>query len=132
LAGTIVQHIKYVPFGEVFIEEQTSTWGTPYKFNAKELDEETGLYYYGARYLDPKLGVWLSVDPLAENHPEINVVYRTISKCQWKILPGNITMVMGCWMERGDFDYEFEEDSLHRAGGEYVQDAFIKWYSTRI
>ncbi|MDR2185906.1 MAG: RHS repeat-associated core domain-containing protein [Treponema sp.] len=29
----------------------------------KELDEETGLYYYGARYLDPKVSRWLSADP---------------------------------------------------------------------
>ena len=28
-----------------------------------ELDEETGLYYYGARYLDPKYSRWLSGDP---------------------------------------------------------------------
>ena len=35
----------------------------PYKFTAKELDEETGLYYYGARYLDPKYSMWISTDP---------------------------------------------------------------------
>ena len=35
----------------------------PYRFTAKELDEETGLYYYGARYLDPKYSRWLSTDP---------------------------------------------------------------------
>ncbi len=40
-----------------------------YKFNGKELDEETGLYYYGARYYDPKVSLWLSVDPLAEKYP---------------------------------------------------------------
>ena len=33
-------------------------------FNAKELDNETGLYYYGARYLDPTGAMWLSVDPV--------------------------------------------------------------------
>ena len=27
------------------------------------MDEETGLYYYGARYLDPKYSRWLSGDP---------------------------------------------------------------------
>ena len=32
--------------------------------NAKELDNETGLYYYGARYLDPTGAMWLSVDPV--------------------------------------------------------------------
>ena len=32
-------------------------------FAGKELDGETGLYYYGARYLDPRISRWLSVDP---------------------------------------------------------------------
>jgi RHS repeat-associated protein len=32
------------------------------------LDEETGLYYYGARYLNPTSGMWLSADPLFEKY----------------------------------------------------------------
>ena len=43
----------------------------PYKFNGKELDEETGLYYYGARYMQPVASIWYGVDPLAEKYPEI-------------------------------------------------------------
>jgi hypothetical protein len=35
----------------------------PFRFTGKELDEETGLYYYGARYLDPRVSRWLSADP---------------------------------------------------------------------
>jgi RHS repeat-associated protein len=35
----------------------------PFRFTGKELDRETGLYYYGARYLNPQTGLWLSVDP---------------------------------------------------------------------
>jgi len=69
--GNVAQHIEYIPFGEVFIEERNNTWNTPYKFNAKELDEETGLYYYGARYYDPRTSVWISVDPLAEKYPNV-------------------------------------------------------------
>ncbi len=38
----------------------------PFKFNGKELDDETGNYYYGARYYNPKWSIWISVDPLAE------------------------------------------------------------------
>ena len=64
----MVQHIEYVPFGEVFIEERNSIWNTPYLFNAKEFDEETGLYYYGARYYDPRLSLWISTDPLQEKY----------------------------------------------------------------
>ncbi|WP_302575434.1 RHS repeat-associated core domain-containing protein, partial [uncultured Duncaniella sp.] len=59
-------HIEYVPFGEVFIEERNNVWNTPYLFNAKEFDEETGMYYYGARYYDPRLSLWMSTDPLQE------------------------------------------------------------------
>ena len=72
LDGEVVQHIEYVPFGEVFIEERNNIWKTPYLFNAKEFDEETGLYYYGARYYEPRLSLWISCDPLEENHYEIS------------------------------------------------------------
>ena len=65
LDGEVVQHIEYVPFGEVFIEERNNTWNTPYLFNAKELDEETGIYYYGARYYDPRLSLRMNVDPIS-------------------------------------------------------------------
>ena len=68
-ANGLVQHLEYVPFGEVFIDERNGTWNTPYRFNGKEQDEETGLYYYGARCYDSKTSVWLSVDPLAEKYP---------------------------------------------------------------
>lgn len=37
----------------------------PYRFNGKELDPETGNQYYGARYYDPKVSIWLSVDPMS-------------------------------------------------------------------
>ena len=61
-----------MPFGEVFIEERNNRWNTPYLFNAKELDKETGLYYYGARYYELRTSVWLSTDPLQEKYPNIN------------------------------------------------------------
>ncbi len=69
LDGEVVQHIEYVPFGEVFIEERNNTWNTPYLFNGKELDEETGLYYYGARYYNPRISLWYGVDPLFDKYP---------------------------------------------------------------
>ena len=73
-SGAIVQHLEYVPFGETFIDERrsTSSWTTPYLFSGKERDEETGLLYFGARYQDSKYGIWYSVDPLAEKHPNIS------------------------------------------------------------
>ena len=48
------------------MENTDFSYDNPYKYNAKEFDMATGLYYYGARYYDPKRSFWLSVDPLAE------------------------------------------------------------------
>ncbi|WP_303850135.1 RHS repeat-associated core domain-containing protein, partial [Apibacter mensalis] len=53
----------------MFIEERNNSWNSPYLFNGKELDEETGLYYYGARYYNPRESVWLSADPLSGYNP---------------------------------------------------------------
>ncbi len=63
--GAVYQHLEYFPYGETWIEEGGSYGGnTPgYKFTGKELDPETGLYYYGARYYDPILSRWISADP---------------------------------------------------------------------
>ncbi|MEZ4909208.1 MAG: RHS repeat-associated core domain-containing protein, partial [Saprospiraceae bacterium] len=59
---------EYTAFGETFADWRTETYDTPYRFTGKEQDSETGLYYYGARYYDPRLGRFLSVDPLAEKY----------------------------------------------------------------
>ena len=71
LDGEVVQHVEYVPFGEVFVEERNNIWNTPYLFNAKEFDEETGLYYYGARYYDPRVSLWISTDRFEEKYPNV-------------------------------------------------------------
>jgi len=68
-AGAVHQYFFNLPFGETMIEGCTNTsYELNYKFNAKELDAESGLYYYGARYYDPRISVWMSVDPMAEKY----------------------------------------------------------------
>ena len=74
--GDEYQRIEYTPYGETWVEKTSNTGleFLPYKFTAKELDEETGLYYYGARYLDPKYSMWISTDPeLGEYIPKAPV-----------------------------------------------------------
>jgi RHS repeat-associated protein len=64
--GKWYERIEYTPYGETWIEERNRdgvAQAMPYRFTGKELDEETGLYYYGARYLDPRTSRWLSADP---------------------------------------------------------------------
>jgi RHS repeat-associated protein len=68
LNGKLYEHLEYFPFGEGWIEENTNQQRTPYLFSAKELDEETGLYYFGKRYYDPRTSVWQSVDPILNKY----------------------------------------------------------------
>ena len=68
----ITQYDAYLPYGELLVDEHSSSEDMPYKFNGKELDEETGLYYYGARYMDPKISMWLGVDPLMEKYTNVS------------------------------------------------------------
>ncbi|MCK8141816.1 RHS repeat-associated core domain-containing protein [Flavobacterium sp. I-SCBP12n] len=69
--GSISQHVEYIAFGEILFEEHSSSFSSPYLFNGKELDRETNLSYYGARYLDMKTSLWLNVDPSKEKYPNI-------------------------------------------------------------
>jgi RHS repeat-associated protein len=68
--GSLVQSVFYAPFGEV-IYEDNAYWKLDtiprYLFNAKELDEENGMYYYSARYYNPP--TFISRDPLFEKYP---------------------------------------------------------------
>ena len=63
--GKEYQRIEYTPYGETWVEKTSNTGNEflPYKFTGKEIYEETGLYYYGTRYLDPKYSLWISADP---------------------------------------------------------------------
>ena len=66
--ANITQYDAYLPYGELLVDEHSSSEDLPYKFNGKQFDEETGLYYYGARYMNPMASIWYGVDPLAEKY----------------------------------------------------------------
>ena len=67
--ATVTQGFLYAPFGEI-TTEYAPMWQNGlipnYTFNAKELDEETGMYYYEARYYKPP--VFTSRDPMFEKY----------------------------------------------------------------
>ena len=71
--ANVAQFDAYLPYGELLVDEHSSSEEMPYKFNGKEFDEETGLYYYGARYMNPRTSLWYGVDPLTEEYPSIGV-----------------------------------------------------------
>ena len=53
-------------------EHKAGGYSTKYRFSCKEVDEETGLYYFGARYYDSRISLWYGVDPLSEKTPSWN------------------------------------------------------------
>jgi len=57
--GQVVESSRYDAFGP---ESPSSL--NPWQFSSKRLDPESGLIYFGCRYYDPNLGVWLTQDPL--------------------------------------------------------------------
>lgn len=60
-AGNLVQENYYYPYGEIRVRNGNVT---DYKFTGQEEDEETGLFYYGARYYDPATGRFVSADSI--------------------------------------------------------------------
>ena len=58
----IVWKADYKPFGEE--QSVSGTIENNDKFTGKEKDKETGLYYFGARYMRPEIGRFLAIDPL--------------------------------------------------------------------
>ena len=78
--GMPVQHLRYLPYGEPYINQRTSGYSERFTFTGKERDPETGFSYFGARYYDPDLSaLWLSVDPMADKYPGIS----PYAYCAW-------------------------------------------------
>jgi RHS repeat-associated protein len=64
--GTLHATYEYGPFGRLLKSTGSKANENPYRFSTKPMDAETGLYYYGYRYLDVDLGRWVSRDPIGE------------------------------------------------------------------
>jgi len=64
-SGTAIQRDDYLPFG-MDLNLNYTTPKNNYLYNNKELQDGLGVYDYGARFYDPIIGRWTSVDPKAE------------------------------------------------------------------
>ena len=68
--GGVVESYEYDPYGKPTIKDQggstisASSIGNGYLFTARQIDEETGLYYYRARVYSPELRRFIQRDPL--------------------------------------------------------------------
>ena len=72
-AGNPVQHLHYLPWGEDYVNQRLNDFdGVRYTFSAKEKDTETGYSYFGSRYYNSDLSIWLSVDPMAAKYASLS------------------------------------------------------------
>lgn len=68
-SANLTEHLEYFAFGETWVNEHPAQpTPVPYQFGGKEIDEETGLYYHGARYYNPKTDQWQSPDPALDSY----------------------------------------------------------------
>src|SRR5690554_516080 len=101
--GEISQHFEYLPFGETLVEEHLNSYNSPFKFNGKEYDAETGNYYYGARYMNPKWSTFLTPDPALESYPGISPYAYTLNN------PVRYVDPTGMFVESPDNDYGYDK-----------------------
>jgi RHS repeat-associated protein len=88
--GRVHEHVEYFPYGEVWRDVKGDTRGGPvtgqrFLFTSKEFDEETGLYYFGARYYDPRRARWLTSDP-AFNPAKDPTAFSVYAYVRWNPL----------------------------------------------
>ena len=67
--GNLVNREEYYPFGETSFGAYAFK---RYRYNGKERDGESGYYEYGQRYYAPWLCRFVSVDPIAEDYPQLS------------------------------------------------------------
>ena len=71
-SGNLINREEYTPYGETsfgsFVRKR-------YRFTGKERDEESGLYYHGARYYAPWLGRWASTDHAGSRSRDGELLY---------------------------------------------------------
>ena len=133
--GVPYERVEYLPFGEVWIEDvDPATSYIPFRFTSKELDRETGLYYYGARYYEPKVSRWMSADPagFALINPmepdekggwQAKASYSVIEAVNWYAYVSNNPVKYvdptGMWIDNGDGTFTAEEgDTLYGLYGD--------------
>ena len=104
---SVVQSFLYAPYGDIISEYNTHAMGEAfpkYSFNAKELDEETGMYYYEARYYAPP--TFISRDPLMSEKPWLTPYHYCSNNPVGKVDPSGM---MDDWYQSKDGDVKWAE-----------------------
>jgi len=115
----IVQNNKYYPFGMQMEGpwNDQETVGNDYTYNGKEINRELGLNWmdYGARYYDPSIGRFNSVDPLSDIFPQQSHYLYAYNN------PSNFIDVYGLYGDKSEASQQRQMalDAGHNVGDVY-------------
>jgi RHS repeat-associated protein len=128
-SARVHEHVEYFPYGEVWRDPRSDVGASPVKgqrflFTGKELDEETKLYYFGARYWDPFVARWSSGDPNIRFNEFVPVALNAYQYGRWSPL---LFVDPSGRQEEGvtqaDMDYYY---SQHRLADTVTKETFAK------
>ena len=78
--GNACEYVCYMPYGESIVVENNTDDQNIFKFTGKELDRETGQYYFEQRYYNPFDARFTTIDPKYENYPFLSP-YNYCNRC---------------------------------------------------
>ena len=78
--GNLVQEYVYSPFGNTTFVNNSAAYAVSNRYTGQIADDETGLYYYGARYYDPQLGRFIQPDTIVQS-PATAQTFNRYSYC---------------------------------------------------
>lgn len=116
--GEVVNHITYDSFGQITSETNADV-NFRFGFTGRDVDEETDLYYYRARYYDPEVGQFISEDPIGFSAGDANLRrYVDNSPLNGVDPSGNETL----WFPSVRFldDFDSVSDALDNGSGSTV------------
>jgi len=70
--GEPYQLLQYMAFGEEYVDIKLGAWSASHRFSGKEKDSESNYSYFGSRYYNSELSIWLSVDPMSDKYPSLS------------------------------------------------------------
>jgi RHS repeat-associated protein len=115
--GVVVDKRTFDSFGRVLSETNPSV-SFRYGYTGRELDLESGLDYYRARYYDPQVGRFISVDPMGFGAGDTNL-YRYVGNSST-----NATDPTGL--------YSFDDFGRDAYGGLENTDRFVAGFADRL
>ena len=119
--ATVTQGFLYAPFGEITTEYNANFGNNilpKYSFNAKELDEETGMYYYEARYYKPP--VFTSRDPMFEKYFWMTP-YAYCANNPVKYVDPSGRIIDGVTYNKKTKSFTYSEEAIARGTDKYIE-----------